>query len=332
MKKKMKIRIKSILIFLLLFSFSKIHGQNIIEEYQKAKNDSIRIGELDSDFLKYIEKGYTLAKPENGKIISGVIVFLEDSGFENKNMSAKQMYSQANKAGFAVLSVSTEIPLDFFFSDNSISDAHKTIKDAFEKNNLPNKNIFLIGVGLSGHRAIKYVEYTKKTRPKFSLNISGLIICDAPLDWVRQYNEGKRDRRINFDEGAVWEGSFSNYVLEKHLNGTPKSNLESYLDFSTYSYSDETDRHIKNFQEFPTRTYIEIAIEYWLEKKRKTTIDNNAPDMVGLIAQMKLAGNENAELKIIYPKDSKTEKKNTAATWISVNKDELMEWITKHSE
>ena len=328
----MKTLFKPLFLLFLTISSMKSFSQKMAEYYEPVKNDSIRIGKLDSDFLKYIEKGYTLAKPEDEKNISGVIVFLEDSGFENKNMSAKQIYSQANKAGFAVLSVSTEIPLDFFFSDSSIIDAHKTIKDAFEKNNLPNKNIFLIGVGLSGHRTLKYVEYIKKNQPKFSLNISGLIICDAPLDWVRQYNEGNRDRRINFEEGAVWEGTFSNYVLENNLNGTPKSNLESYLDFSTYSYSDETDRHIKYFQEFPIRTYIEIAIEYWLEKKRKTTIDNNAPDMVGLIAQMKLAENENAELKIIYPQDSKTEKKNTAATWISVDKDELMEWIKKQSE
>jgi len=328
----MKTLFKPLFLLFLTISSMKSFSQKMAEYYEPVKNDSIRIGKLDSDFLKYIEKGYTLAKPEDEKNISGVIVFLEDSGFENKNMSAKQIYSQANKAGFAVLSVSTEIPLDFFFSDSSIIDAHKTIKNAFEKNYLPNKNVFLIGVGLSGHRTLKYVEYIKKNQPKFSLNISGLIICDAPLDWVRQYNEGNRDRRINFEEGAVWEGTFSNYVLENNLNGTPKSNLESYLDFSTYSYSDETDRHIKYFQEFPIRTYIEIAIEYWLEKKRKTTIDNNAPDMVGLIAQMKLAENENAELKIIYPQDSKTEKKNTAATWISVDKDELMEWIKKQSE
>ena len=328
----MKTLFKPLFLLFLTISSMKSFSQKMAEYYEPVKNDSIRIGKLDSDFLKYIEKGYTLAKPEDEKNISGVIVFLEDSGFENKNMSAKQIYSQANKAGFAVLSVSTEIPLDFFFSDSSIIDAHKTIKNAFEKNYLPNKNVFLIGVGLSGHRTLKYVEYIKKNQPKFSLNISGLIICDAPLDWVRQYNEGNRDRRINFEEGAVWEGTFSNYVLENNLNGTPKSNLESYLDFSTYSYSDETDRHIQYFQEFPIRAYIEIAIEYWLEKKRKTTIDNNAPDMVGLIAQMKLAENENAELKIIYPQDSKTEKKNTAATWISVDKDELMEWIKKQSE
>ena len=328
----MKTLFKPLFLLFLTISSMKSFSQKMVEYYEPVKNDSIRIGKLDSDFLKYIEKGYTLAKPEDEKNISGVIVFLEDSGFENKNMSAKQIYSQANKAGFAILSVSTEIPLDFFFSDSSIIDAHKTIKNAFEKNYLPNKNVFLIGVGLSGHRTLKYVEYIKKNQPKFSLNISGLIICDTPLDWVRQYNEGNRDRRINFEEGAVWEGTFSNYVLENNLNGTPKSNLESYLDFSTYSYSDETDRHIKYFQEFPIRTYIEIAIEYWLEKKRKTTIDNNAPDMVGLIAQMKLAENENAELKIIYPQDSKTEKKNTAATWISVDKDELMEWIKKQSE
>lgn len=332
MNLKMNVGLKSILVFLSVLALSSAKGQKIIEEYHEAKHDSLRIGKLDTDFLKYIKKGYTLAKPYDVRNISGVIIFLEDSGFDKKNKSAKQLYSQANKAGFAVLSVSTEIPLDFFFSDNSILDAHRTIKNAFDKNNLPNKNIFLIGAGLSGHRVLKYIEYIKKSKPPFELNISGLTICDAPLDWVRQYNEGKRDRRINFDEGAVWEGSFSNYMLEQNLKGTPTTNLENYLEFSSYSYSDISDRNIKYFKEYPMRAYIEVAIHYWLEKKRKTTIDNNGPDMVGLIAQMKLAGNEKAELVIYYPHESKTEKKNTDATWLAVDKDDLMGWIIKLSE
>ena len=158
----MKIGLKSLLALLSLLAFSNTNGQNIVEEYQKAKKDSLRIGELDTDFLEYIEKGYTLAKPDNTSNISGVIIFFEGSGFDKKNMSAKQLYTQANIAGYAVLSVSTEIPLDFFFSENSILDAHKIIERAFDKNNLPYNNVFFIGVGLSGHRALKYVEYQLK--------------------------------------------------------------------------------------------------------------------------------------------------------------------------
>ncbi len=315
-----------------MFIYLSTYGQDIIEEYQNAKSDSLRIGKSDTDFLKYIEKGYTLALPDNKSSISGVIIFLEDSGFDQKNKSAKQMYSQANKAEFAVLSVSTEIPLDFFFSETSILDAHNTIEKAFKRFNLPNKNIFIIGSGLSGHRVLKYIEFVKKTNPVFALNISGLVICDAPLDWIRQYNEGERDVRIAFTEGAIWEGSFAMYVLEKNLNGTPQTNLENYLDFSAYSYSDRKNRNIKYFKEYPVRAYMEVAIQYWLEKKRKTTIDNNGADMVGLIAQMKLAGNEKSDLVIFYPHESKTEKKNTDATWFAVDKDELMDWITKQVE
>jgi len=326
----MKSCFKSIIIVLTSLTIIPAYAQEIIDSYRQAKNDSLRIGELDTDFLKFTEKGYTLALPDNGKV-NGVLIFFEDAKFDNKNNSAKQIYSQSNKSGYAVLSVSTEIPLDFFFSDTSIIDAHSTIEKAFKENKLPNENVFLMGVGLSGHCVLKYVEFVKKTNLSFILNISGLVVCDAPLDWVRQYNEGKRDRRINFDEGAVWEGTFSNFVLEKNLGGTPVTNLENYLEFSTYSYSDETNRHIEYFKKYPVRAYMEVAIEYWLEKKRKTTIDNNGPDMVGFIAQLKLAGNKNSDLVIFYPQDSKTEKKNTAATWVAVDKDELMVWVKKQS-
>ncbi len=53
--------------------------------------------------------------------------------------------------------------------------------------------------------------------------------------------------------------------------------------------------------------------------------------MVGLIAELKLAGNKKSELKERYPKDSKSENKNVDGTWISVDKTELMNWIIKQT-
>jgi len=320
----------SLLILLSIFC-NNTFAQNLIQQYESEKTDSIRIGKGEKDFLKYIRKGYTLSIPKKTKTI-GTLIFLEGSEFDKKNKSARLLYKQANKKGFAVLSVSTEIPLDFYFTDNSSQTAHKIIEKVFKKHNLLKNNVFLLGAGLSGHRAMKYVEYIEKTNPDFKLNLTGMVICDSALDWVRQYNEGARDKRINYNEGSVWEGTFSTYLLNEHLKGTPKTNLESYLEFSSYSYFDEESRHIKYYKDLAVRTYMQVAIEYWLNEKRKTPFDNNGPDMVGLIAELKLAGNNKSELKVIYPKDSKSEKKNVDGTWISVDKKELMKWILKQIE
>ena len=321
------LRTFSLLILLSVFC-KNTFTQNLIQEYEPKKNDSIKVGKGEEDFLKYIQKGYTLSIPNKEKII-GTLVFLEGSEFDKKNKSAKLIYEHANRDEFAVLSVSTEIPLDFYFMDNSSQTAHEIIKTAFKKHNLPNNNVFLMGTGLSGHRAMKYVEYVEKIKTNFKLNLIGLVICDSALDWVRQYNEGARDIRINYNEGSVWEGKLTTHLLEQHLNGTPKTNLESYLEFSSYSYFDEESRHIKYFKDLAVRAYMQVAIEYWLREKRKTPFDNNGPDMVGLIAELKLAGNNKSELKVIYPKDSKSDKKNVDGTWISVDKEELMKWILK---
>lgn len=64
--------------------------------------------------------------PEN-KEINGVLIFLEDSEYDKKNRSSKQMYSQASERGFAILSVSSEIPLDFYFSESSMRTTHELI-------------------------------------------------------------------------------------------------------------------------------------------------------------------------------------------------------------
>jgi len=215
-------KLKKGLIFI-LFAFLTVStfGQKVVEEYNVPKNDSLRIGKQDSDFLKFISSGFTLSLPDNRKAISGVIVFLEDSKFDDKNKSAKQIYSQANANGFAVLSVSTEIPLDFYFSENSVLTSQSIIKKVFDKYKLPNKNIFFIGVGLSGHRAMKYIECIKKNNYDFQLNIKGIVLCNTPLDWESQWNEFKREIRINRND--LWEANFLTYMLETHLNGTPKN-------------------------------------------------------------------------------------------------------------
>ncbi len=320
------------LFFLALFvsNFSNhLVAQQIIEDYQEKKNDSIRIGIGEKDFLPLIQKGYTLMLPKK-KEIKGVLLFLEDSGYDKKNKLSKHLYKKASKNGYAVLSISTEIPFDFYFSKSSAVSSHEIIKQVFEKYNLPNKNIFFIGIALSGHRAMKHIQFMKEDKYDFQLNVKGIVLCNSKLDWAMEWYKYDREKRNKRND--LWEPTFANYMLETNLNGTPKNNVESYYNFSAYSYFDETNRNVKYYTDYSVRAYIEPAIKYWLKRHLKTMYDNNSPDSVGLLAQLELLGNQHTELIVFDSDDKETQKKNSDSIWEKINKKELMQWIVKQSD
>lgn len=317
------------LIILFTSSSTELTSQVILEKYDEKKNDSLRIGIGERDFLPFIQKGYTLMLPKK-KVIKGVLIFLEDSGYDKKNKSSKQVYNLASKNNFAVLSVSSEIPFDFYFSKNSALSSHELIKEAFDKYNLPNKNIFFIGVALSGHRAMKHIEFMKKDNYAFQLNVKGIVLCNTKLDWAMEWYKYDREKRNKRND--LWEPTFANYMLETNLNGTPKTNAERYYDFSIYSYFDEKKEKIKLYTNYSVRAYIEPAIKYWLKRHLKTMYDNNSPDAVGLLAELELAGNQQTELIVFESDDNQSQKKNADSIWQRINKKELMAWIKKQSE
>ncbi len=326
----MKKNLRTLFLLIAIAGFSnKLFPQTVIEAYESKKNDSIRIGTGEKDFLPFIQKGYTLMLPKT-KVIKGVLLFLEDSGYDKKNKNSKQIYKNASKNGFAVLSVSSEVPFDFYFSKSTAISSHEIIRQAFEKYHLPNRNIFFIGVALSGHRAMKHIEFMKQDHYGFQLNVKGIVLCNTKLDWAMEWYKYDREKRNKRND--LWEPTFANYMLETHLNGTPKTNAVGYYNFSTYSYFDEKNEKIKLYTGYAVRAYIEPAIKYWLKRHLKTMYDNNSPDAVGLLAELELAGNQNTELIVFGESDIPSKQKSSDSIWGAINKKELMRWIKKQSE
>ena len=316
---------KFIIPLLFLILPVEIFGQQIIEEYTQ-QNDSLQIGPGKSDFIQYNEKGYTLILPDTVKNISGVIISLEDKNFNLKD-STQQIYPQAITKNFAVLYVSTGVPVDLYFSEMSLVYIDSLMANIFTRYNLPKENIFFLGVSLSGHRALKYIEFCHNKKSIFNPDIKGVILCEGVLDWVRQWYEGKKGIRDNFSKSSVFEGKLVTYLLEKNLGGTPKNNLQRYLEFSPYSYFDEKDRHIEFYKDCAVRAYTEQATYYWIEAKRKSTFDTNFPDMVGIINELKLNGNTKSELIIFTQDKNNMDRRSPYYTWGLVDKAELMEWL-----
>ena len=316
----------SLLLLLSLICFN-VNSQQVIEAYRPLKTDSIRTGIGKQDFMPFINSGYTLMLPE-AESIKGVLILLEDSQLDQKNRSAKQLYSLANEQDLAVLSVSTQTPLDFYFTEASQLEAHHLIEQAFNRHKLPNQNIFFLGASLVGHRAMRYIKFVRERDLKFQPNIKGIVMCNFTLDFTRKWHQHQRDLRIKRID--LWEPTFINYMLETNLQGTPETNPEAYFDFSAYSYTDPTNRNIKFYTDLGIRAYIEPAIKYKLTKQLRTLYENNATDMVGFLAEQELAGNTNTELIVLQPEDNPSSNRNTQSTWDALDKKELMQWITKN--
>jgi hypothetical protein len=298
--------------------------------YTKAI-DSLRIGNGKTEVLPYNNKGYTLVLPDSAKGISGVLVSLEDDKFDLDADSSQQIYKQASAKGFAVLYLSTGIPADFYFSTQSLAFVDTTLLSVFQRFNLPRQHIFFLGVSLAGHRALKYIEYVKTGNSKFRPQVKGVVLCDSVLDWVRQWYEEKKAVKDNFAPSAVFSGKLVTYLFEKHLKGTPINNLEAYLTFSPYSYFDVENRNLKHFTDLTIRAYTEPATYYWMNERRKGVFDTNFPDMVGIINELKLMGNQKNELIVFNQDKNVNDRRNPYYTWSLVDKTELLDWLTQQT-
>lgn len=319
---------KRLILYFLLFNLSvTLYGQKIYESYIK-QNDSLRIGNGKTDFLPFNDKGYTLILPDStNNNITGTIISFEDEKVDLVNNPKQQISKEANLKNLAVLYISTGIPVDFYFSEKSLSFIDTTILSVFKKYKIPNKNIFFLGVSLSGHRALKYIEYFKTGKSKFKPVVKGVVLCDGVLDWVRQWYEERKGLKDNFAPSAVFSGKLITYLFEKNLKGTPKNNLNAYLNFSPYSYFDEKNRHLKYFSDLTIRAYTEPATFYWMNERRKGVFDTNFPDMVGIINELKLLGNQKNELIVFNQDDKINDRRNPYYTWSLVDKTELTNWM-----
>ncbi|HRH60481.1 MAG TPA: YqiA/YcfP family alpha/beta fold hydrolase, partial [Chitinophagaceae bacterium] len=275
---KMKCIISLVCCFVFVLSSS---AQKIVESYIPQK-DSVRIGAGKKDYLPFSAKGFTLILPAD-TVIKGTIISLEGDAFNIKEMPDDQLiHKQANAKGFAVLYVCTGNPVEFYFSDKTISMMDIMINIAMQQYHLPNKNIFLLGVGLGGNRALRYVEYCKKGKSVFNPAIKGVALFDSPLDMARMWYEGMKGIKDNAAESAVIEGKMVTYMLKDNFGGTPKHFVNDYNEYSPYSHYDETNRHIPFFKNIAVRAYTDNDVAWWLQNKKKTYFEMNAPDMAGL--------------------------------------------------
>jgi hypothetical protein len=322
---------RSLTAVLLMLVVTSTRGQQIFEDYIK-QNDSLQIGNNPADYIPYFEKGYSLILPGKAQPLKGILISLEDGKFDLGKKTAQQLiHPAATENGYAVIYISTGVPIDLYFGRSSLQTVDSLLKKIFADHRLPNKNIFFFGAMTSGYRALKYIEFCKKGEDLFHPDIKGVIVSESAIDWVRMWYEAQKQVRDHLNDAQFFEGNLLSFLFRKNFHDTPQTNIEKYLDFSPYSYFDTKMRNIQYYKDIAVRAYTFAPVNYWFSATGKGVYDCNYPDMSGFINELKIAGNKQAEL-VVFSNETraKTDRMEVQSnTWNLIDKTELMHWITK---
>lgn len=301
------------LIILTLFTSIIAYGQKIETVYLNTKDSTTNM--------------YVVVFPENDQIKSFMVLL---DGFGN---SPKDVLFQTDIPKYASQQgILTIIPLlktgtTYFGSDSASQQSLKEIINlVVAKYDLKNKDLYIGGFSIGGTCAVKYAELS--VQKNYPVRPKAVFAIDAPLDWERYYNAAKRVVRLSDSAKVNGEVFYMIDRIQKEMKGTPKTALKNYYAHSPYSYSDTTQKAIKNLIKVPTMLISEPDIQWWLKERGYDYTHNNITDNAAMINELQRLGNKNAVLVTTTNKGfRKPSNMRHPHSWSIADPEQLVKWL-----
>ena len=112
------------------------------------------------------------------------------------------------------------------------------------------------------------------------------------------------------------------------MKGTPKTALENYYSHSPYSFSDTTQKAIKNLIKTPIMIISEPDIQWWLKERGYDYSYNNISDHAAMINELQRLGNNNAVLVTTTGKGyRKPNNMRHPHSWSIADPEQIIKWL-----
>jgi len=301
------------LLILTLFTSIISYGQRIETVYLNTKDSTANM--------------YIAAVPENEQVNSFMVLL---DGFGN---SPKDVLLQTDIPKYASQQgILTIIPIlktgpSYFGSDTASQQSLKEIINlVVTKYQLKGKNLYIGGFSIGGTCAVKYSELS--VQENYPIKPKAVFAVNPPLDWERYYNAAKRVVRLSNPAQVNGEVFYMIDRIEKEMNGTPKTALNNFYTHSPYSFSDTTQKAIKNLIETPIMIISEPDIQWWLKERGYDCYYNNIIDHAAMISELQRLGNRNAVL--VTTSDKGYRKPNNMRhpnSWSIADPEQIIKWV-----
>jgi esterase/lipase len=269
------------LLILTVFISISLYGQRIETVYLNVKDSSTNM--------------YIAVAPENEPVKSFMVLL---DGFGN---SPQDVLFQTGIPKYASQQgILTIIPLlktgpSYFGSDTASQQSLKEmINLVVNKYQLMGKDLYIGGFSIGGTCAVKYSELA--VQKNYPIKPKAVFAIDPPLDWERYYNAAKRVVRLSNPAKVNGEVFYMIERIQKEMKGTPKTAIKNFYAHSPYSFSDTTQKAIKNLIKTPIMIISEPDIQWWLKERGYDYSYNNIADHAAMINELQRLGNKNAVL------------------------------------
>ena len=311
---------KKILICSLFFNLIPCKAQEF-EKITISKTDTSELYINDGDSTELF---YYQFVPKNKT--NGVLVILP-SGGELVENTLKQinLIKKAVEKGILVIIPSINWAtdnreaefklLDLIF--NQIIGSYKIPKDKFIIGGLSNGGII----------SLAYAEKSTQNPDSFFLIPKGVFALDPPLDKIRFYKYCEREIEKNIYQPAVDEAKWIKNNYETIYGGSPDKFPEKYIENSIYSYGIKDGGNAKYLKNMPLLMFTDLDTDWLINQRHRDLNDWNGIDIIAMINQLKIMGNENAKVIVSHGKGIRLDGTKNPHSWSIMNSEVCLRWI-----
>jgi hypothetical protein len=270
---------------------------------------------------------YVAVVPQN-KQVKSLMVLLDGFGNSPKDvLFHTDIPKYASQKGILTIIPLLKTGPKYFGSDSASQQSLKEmITLVVDKYKLVGKDLYIGGFSIGGNCAVKYAELSVQNN--YPIKTKAVFAIDPPLDWERYYHAAKRVVRLSDSSNIYGEVFYMIDRIQKEMNGTPEMALENYYNQSPYSFSDTTQRSIKNLTNTPVMIISEPDIQWWLKERGYDYSYNNIFDHAAMINELQRLGNNKAVLVTTTNKGYR--KPNNARhphPWSIADPKQLIKWL-----
>jgi len=202
-------------------------------------------------------------------------------------------------------------------------------REVIEKHNVPKENFILGGLSNGGMISLKYAQQSVKEKETTFLQPKGVFGLDVPLDNIHLYEYCEREIKRNFSEVGINEAKWFIKRYNKLYGGSPKEYPERYIETSIYSNGEINGGNAKYLKNIPVRMYTDLDVNWLITERRRDLYDWNGTDIVAMINDLKLMGNEDANVIITMGKGVRLDGTNHPHSWSIMDNNDCINWILK---
>ncbi len=276
---------KATLIFLLSFNFAfaqktVIAGESVERVFRNNSDSS-------SNF-------YLVLEPATKPI--GLILILPGySSFPRDVLEGSDLSSKARKRGYVV--AIPYLGAETFYLDSVAQHNLKTlVPEILAKYKVSSEKFIIGGHSAGGNAALLYAAQAFQSSGELLIKPAAAFGIDPPLDMKRFRNTVVHEIEINFRKNNV--NGMKNFLknFESLFGGTPSLRPDNYKKYSAYYRDAKDGGNTVYLKTLPVRLYCDPDVNWAIENLRVGYEHLNASDQSACIAQLKLLGNDNAEL------------------------------------